>query len=104
MLLLAAVIYLPVAAHRGRAAHAFAASTLTIASMLGLTGTALFPRLVPSSIDLAHSLTIHNAAATPRSQAAMLVIVLIVMPFVLAYTTYLYKTFMGKVRLTDRGY
>ncbi len=39
-------------------------------------------RLVPSITDLAHSLTIYNAASTPRTQMVMLIIALIGMPLV----------------------
>ena len=104
LLLPAAVVYLPVAAHRRRAGHTFAASTVIIGSILGLTGVALFPRLVPSTVDLGNSLTIYNASATPQALTAMLIITLIVMPVVLVYTAYLYKAFMGKVRLAHAGY
>jgi len=64
----------------------------------------MFPRIVPSSTDLAYSLTIYNAASTPRTQTAMLIIALIGMPLVIAYTAYIYRVFKGKVVLTEDSY
>ena len=60
--------------------------------------------MVPSSIDLAYSLTIYNASSTPRTLTVMLVIALIGMPLVLAYTAYIYRTFAGKVVVDEESY
>jgi cytochrome bd ubiquinol oxidase subunit II len=64
--------------------------------MISLAGLSLFPRLVPARPDLGNSLTIHNAASTPRTLQVMLIIALIGMPLVLAYTVFIYRTFRGK--------
>jgi len=87
--------------HYGRA---FLASSLTIAAMLGIAAVSLYPRMVPSRPDLAHSLTIYNASSSPTTLSAMLIISLIGMPFVLWYTIYIYRTFRGKVKLEEGGY
>jgi cytochrome d ubiquinol oxidase subunit II len=104
VLLLAAVVALPPLARAGRHRAAFLASAATVLAPFGLAATGLFPRLVPSSIDPAYDLTIYNAASTPRTLTAMLVIALIGMPLVIVYHVHVYRTFAGKVRLADDGY
>ena len=84
--------------------RAFLASSVTIVSLWGLLGVSAFPTLVRSSADAAHSLTAYNAASTPRSLTAMLVIALIGMPVVLAYTVWIYRVFKGKVVLGPDSY
>ena len=81
----------------GKAGFAFAASSTAITSMVLVAAVSMFPRLVPSSIDLANSLTAYNAASTPRTLTVMLVIALVGMPLVLGYTIFVYRIFRGKV-------
>ncbi len=104
LLLLAAVIYLPVANHAGKYLTAFLASSTTIVAMIGLMALSLYPRMIPSSIDLANSLTIYNASSTPRTHMVMLVIALIGMPLVIVYTVCIYRVFRGKVVIDDDSY
>lgn len=86
--------------HRG----AFLASSTFIGALLGLSGVGLFPRLVPSSIDLQYSLTVYNAASSQSTLSVMLVIALIGMPVVVGYTVFIYRVFRGKVELTPDSY
>ena len=104
VLLLTAIVYTPLAHQAGKDLRTLLATSVTIICVLGLAALGLFPRLVPSSIDPAHSLTIHNASSTQRTLAAMLVIALVGMPVVLAYTACIYWAFRGKVRLTEESY
>jgi cytochrome d ubiquinol oxidase subunit II len=104
VLLLGSMVSIPIAARSGKLVRAFLASCAMIASLVGLMGLSLYPRMVPSSIDLAHSLTIYNASSTPRTLTVMLVIALVGMPLVIVYTSYVYAVFMGKVVLTKEGY
>lgn len=104
VLLSGAIVYFPVAAYGKKYVRAFLASAVVIASMMGLMGLNLYPRMVPSSIDPSNSLTIYNASSTPRTLTTMLVVALIGMPLVIAYTAYVYKVFMGKVTLTEDSY
>ncbi len=94
----------PLSRRAGRDGRTFLASSVTIASLIGLAAVGMFPRVVASSIDLANSLTIYNSASTPRTQTAMLIIALIGMPLVLAYTAYVYKVFKGKVVFDEASY
>lgn len=60
-------------------------------SFLGLA-ISLWPMIVPDSIDL------WTAAASPESQAFLLVGTIILLPVILAYTAWSYWVFRGKVR------
>jgi cytochrome d ubiquinol oxidase subunit II len=104
LVLLAAIIYVPIANRAGNFLRAFLASSVSIAAMLGLPAVSLFPRMIPSRLDLAHSLTAYNASSTDRTLTVMLIIALLGMPLVIAYSAYIYKTFAGKVVISEEGY
>ena len=105
ILLLLSIVYIPVGLKAKRFGYTFLASAISIASIIGLFAVSLFPRLVPSSIDLAnYSLTIYNASSTQRTLETMLIIALIGVPIVLAYTIVIYRIFRGKVILTKDSY
>jgi len=104
IVLIAAIIYIPIALKAERFGRAFFSSSLTIICMLGLMAISIFPRLVPSSTDLTYSLTIYNASSTERTLFTMLIIALIGMPFVIGYTIFIYRAFKGKVRLGEGSY
>jgi len=68
-----------------------AAVGLFVISFVGLAISTL-PYLAPPSI------TLWDAAASPKSQTFMLVGTTVLVPFVLGYTFFVYHTFRGKVR------
>lgn len=102
--LLATIIYIPIALKAGKIVWAFISSSVMIAVMILLTALSLFPRLLPSSIDLSYSLTIYNASSTPGTLTTMLIIALIGMPIVIGYTIFVYRVFKGKVILEQDSY
>ncbi len=104
LLLLAAIIYVPVANRAGKFLPTFLATSATIVAVIGLTAVSLYPRMIPSSIDLANSLTIYNASSTARTHTVMLIITLIGMPLVVVYTAYIYRVFRGKVVISEDSY
>jgi cytochrome d ubiquinol oxidase subunit II len=87
--------------HEGRA---FAASCLSIVTLMLLVGVAIYPVLVFSTPQLAHSLNIYNGAATEMSLRFMATVAFLGVPLVLAYTATIYWVFRGKVVLTDESY
>ena len=99
-----AVANIPRSLHWGRPGLAFSSSCAVIATLVMLFGLALFPNLVTASNDAANSVTIFSAASSPKTLGIMLVIALVGMPFVLAYTGIVYWAFRGKVRLDDHSY
>ncbi len=104
LLLLASAVYQPLALKRSRYLYAFLASSGVIVGIIGLAAVGVFPRLVPSITDLANSLTIYNAASTPRTHTVMLIIAVVGMPIVIAYTAFVYWVFKGKVELSEESY
>lgn len=102
--LLGFALRIPSASKAGKDGQAFLASSVTIASMIGLSALGLFPRLVPALGDLHYSLTAYNASSSETTLTTMLVIALIGMPLVIAYTIFIYRAFKGKVRITPDSY
>ncbi len=81
----------------GKPGAAFMTTTLTIAmTTLGLF-VALFPRLMVSSLNPEWSLTIYNAASTPKTLLIMTVAAVIFVPVVLIYQGWTYKIFKERV-------
>jgi cytochrome d ubiquinol oxidase subunit II len=99
-----AIANIPREIHRGREMRAFLSSCLTLITLMALFGLNSFPYLVFSIPDAANSLTLHNAASSMKTLGIMLVIALIGVPVVLAYTVSIYWIFRGKVRLDRMSY
>ncbi len=104
VVLAGALVTIPIASAAGRSGRAFVASSGLIVAMIGVAAVGMFPRLVVSSLDLANSLTAYNAASTPKTQGVMLIMTLIGMPIVIAYTAFVYTVFKGKVVLGPDSY
>jgi len=104
ILLWAAAVSIPVANKTGRFLRGFLASSLVILSLLGLAAVGLFPRLIPSLTNPKYSLTVYNASSTPKTLTVMLIITLIGMPLVIAYTAFIYRVFKGKTPMTAQDH
>ncbi len=104
VLLIGTIVYLPVVLKAGRYHRAFFISSLIITAMLGQMALSLFPRLVPSSIDLAYSLTIYNSSSSNLTLRTMLFIALIGVPIVIAYSAFIHYVFRGKVEIGEESY
>lgn len=99
-----AVAAIPLALRCGRDGWAFLASALVILSLMALFGVGSFPHLVYSRPHPEYSLTVSNAASSPKTLSIMLLVVALGMPLVLAYTAAVYRIFRGKVRLEESSY
>jgi cytochrome d ubiquinol oxidase subunit II len=99
-----AIANIPRQIHRGRDWQAFLSSCLAMLALMGLFGLEMYPNLVLSNPALANSLTIHNAASSPKTLAVMLTMALFGLPVVMAYTISIYWIFRGKVRLDRMSY
>jgi cytochrome d ubiquinol oxidase subunit II len=75
-----------------------------IAAKVFLFGIAIFPNLIVSSIDPAYNLTIYNAASSQKTLQIMLLMAVLGMPFVLAYSASIYWIFRGKVNIGQFSY
>lgn len=99
-----AIANIPREVHHGRDGRAFLSSCMAMAALMALFGLEMYPNLVLSNPVTAHSLTVHNAASSPKTLGIMLTIALIGVPIVLAYTVSIYWIFRGKVRLNSMSY
>jgi len=75
---------------RAREGMAFGMTALTIVALTGASFTALFPRVMVSTLGARESLTIWNAASAHETLLVMTVVAAIFTPFVLAYQGWSY--------------
>ncbi len=81
----------------GREALAFAGSSLAATGIIATVGCAMFPFILPSSIDAHSSLTVWNASSTQKTLGIMLFVTIVFLPIVLAYTAWAYRVMLGRV-------
>ena len=91
-----ALVMILVYARRMAWVKAWAASSalLVFATFSGILG--IYPALLPSSIDPAFSMTIHNSASSPLTLKIMLGVALCLVPVVIAYQAWSFHLFRGK--------
>jgi len=89
---------------RGRFLAAFFASTAYIVAMLGGAAFAMYPYLLPASTNPAYGLTIYNAKTGAYSLSVGLIWWIFGMLLAIAYFTFVYRSFRGKVNLDQEGY
>ena len=81
----------------GKAMCAFLSSGLSVAMIIVTAGVGLFPFVMPSSLQPAHSLTLWDAVASQKSLGIMFWVVLIMLPIVLFYTGWVFRVLRGKI-------
>jgi cytochrome d ubiquinol oxidase subunit II len=101
---LLAVANIPREVVHGRELRALLSSAAAMMGLLALFGIGMYPHIVYSPVDPAHSLLVYNAASSTRTLTLMLIIAGIGMPLVLGYTVAIYRIFRGKVKLTENSY
>jgi cytochrome d ubiquinol oxidase subunit II len=99
-----AVANIPREILKGKNILAFLSSSASIAALLALFAFGVFPNIVYASNNPAYSLNIYNASSSQATLKIMLIIALIGIPFVLAYTISIYWIFRGKVKLNKTSY
>ena len=82
---------------RKREGWAFTAGAVTIIFAVLTLWTALFPFVMPSTTDVANSLTIDNASSTDYTLTIMSWAALVFLPLVLAYQAWTYWIFRKRV-------
>ena len=82
---------------------AWGASAVTIAGATAFGVAGLYPRLLPSSLDPAATLTAFNSASTHLTLSIMLGVALVFVPIVLLYQLWVYKTFSFPISTADVG-
>jgi cytochrome d ubiquinol oxidase subunit II len=78
---------------------AFTLTGLVSALVIATAGASLFPFLLPSSSDPNASLTVWDASSSRLTLAIMLGVVIVFLPIVLAYTSFVYRVIRGKVTI-----
>ncbi len=80
---------------------AWAASAGTIAGAAAFGVAGLYPRLLPSSLDPAATLTAFNSASSPLTLSIMLGVVLFFVPIVVGYQIWVYRHFSFEISAED---
>ncbi len=78
---------------------AFIASSLMVGGTIASAGFALFPFLLPSSLDPRSSLTVWDASSTRPTLLLMLFATATLMPIVIVYTAWVYRVMRGRITL-----
>ncbi|MNV02547.1 Cytochrome bd-I ubiquinol oxidase subunit 2 [compost metagenome] len=76
---------------------ALLSSSLAIFGIISTVGLAMFPFILPSSVDPKSSLTVWDASSSHMTLFIMLVVALIFIPIIVAYTSWVYRVLWGKV-------
>ncbi|ORV18372.1 cytochrome d ubiquinol oxidase subunit II [Mycobacterium celatum] len=86
-----------VVATRKREGWAFCCVALVVAAVVVLLFGALYPNLVPSTLDPSWSLTIDNASSTPYTLTIMTWAAVIFAPLAMAYQAWTYWVFRQRI-------
>ncbi|SMC24652.1 cytochrome d ubiquinol oxidase subunit II [Andreprevotia lacus DSM 23236] len=96
---LLAALACAVSAALGRRWLALLASSLTVTGIIATAAIALFPFVLPSSIDPTSSLTLWDAVSSRKTLAIMLVMAAIFVPLIMLYTSWVYRVMRGTVTI-----
>jgi cytochrome bd ubiquinol oxidase subunit II len=83
---------------------AFRSSALVIIALMGCAACTVYPNLLTSTINPAYSLTVSNAAASPYALRVSFLANVLGMIAVIIYSTYVHRTFHGKVKGEELHY
>ncbi|WP_046468051.1 cytochrome d ubiquinol oxidase subunit II [Allosalinactinospora lopnorensis] len=86
-----------VLAAKRREGWSFAATAVTVGAVSTTLFGSLFPDVLPSTTDPAHSLTIRNAASAPYTLTVMTWLAVVFLPLVLGYQAWSYWVFRRRV-------
>jgi len=81
-------------------------TSLAILGVISSVGLTMFPFILPSSTDPMSSLTVWDASSSQNTLFVMVVVSVIFVPLILAYTSWVYKVLWGKVtesEVTENG-
>ena len=84
----------------------FLVSALGIFGIIATVGVSMFPFILPSSVDPRSSLTVWDSSSSHITLFIMLVVALIFLPIIFAYTAWVYRVLWGKVdtaMVTDKN-
>jgi cytochrome d ubiquinol oxidase subunit II len=99
-----AIANIPRQIKKGRYRFAFFSSAATIALLLIMVALEVFPYLLYSPQAPQNSITVYNGASSVKTLKVLLVFAAIGTPLVGVYTSFVFYTFKGKVKLDDSSY
>lgn len=76
-------------------------SSLATVGIIATVGLSMFPFILPSSIDPRSSLTVWNASSSHLTLFIMLLVTVVLLPIVLAYTSWVMSVLSGRVTIQD---
>ena len=76
---------------------AFVFSALSLVGIIGTVGVSMFPFMLPSSSHPSQSLMVWDSSPSQLTLFLMLVVTVIFLPIILAYTAWVYRVLRGKV-------
>lgn len=76
---------------------AFVFSALSLVGIIGTVGVSMFPFMLPSSSHPSQSLIVWDSSPSQLTLFLMLVVTVIFLPIILAYTAWVYRVLRGKV-------
>ena len=82
-----------------KARLAFISSGIAVAGIILTAATAMFPFIMPSSLDPRSSLTIWDSVSSHKTLGIMFWLVLFFVPLIMMYTAWVYRVMRGKVTL-----
>jgi cytochrome bd ubiquinol oxidase subunit II len=79
----------------------FLGTSLQVIGVILTAGFSMFPFIMPSSVDPRSSLTIWDATSSKLTLEVMLAAVIVFLPIVLIYTSWVYRVMFGKVTYAE---
>ncbi|MDQ7074586.1 MAG: cytochrome d ubiquinol oxidase subunit II [Gammaproteobacteria bacterium] len=76
---------------------AFLFSALSVAGVVLTAGIALFPFIMPSSVDFNSSLTLWDSVSSHRTLNILFIVTVIFVPLIVIYTTWAFRIMRGKM-------
>ena len=96
-----AVLFAWISARSSREGRAFAGLSLFMAFGALAIFTALFPNVLPSTLDAAHSLTIANTSSSEYTLGVMSVVSGFGLPVIIVYQIWTYWVFRKRLRVEN---
>lgn len=87
--------------HKLNGKLAFFLSACSVIGVVLTVGVSMFPFILPSSSNPVSSLVIWDASASQMSLQLMLIVSIIFLPIILAYTAWVYRVMRGRLKTGD---
>ncbi|MCF7972670.1 MAG: cytochrome d ubiquinol oxidase subunit II [Phycisphaerae bacterium] len=101
VLFLISILVITISSSAQKDLHSFFAGSVAITCMLGMAGACLFPRIIPSSLDLMNSLILTKDSAPSGTMKVMLLIPLIGMPLAVVCHLVVNRCVKGKTKASQ---